>query len=45
MNKRIADMTSEELADAVNRGVLEAKACIYCGKEFLHTAQQHGEIL
>lgn len=34
MNKRIADMTSEELADAVNRGVLEAKACIRCGKEF-----------
>lgn len=34
MNKRIVDMTSEELADAVNRGVLEAKACIYCGKEF-----------
>lgn len=34
MNKRIADMTSEELADAVSRGVLEAKACIHCGKEF-----------
>ena len=34
MNKRIADMTSEELADAVKRGVLEAKACIRCGKEF-----------
>lgn len=34
MNKRIADMTSEELADAVRRGVLEAKACIRCGKEF-----------
>lgn len=34
MNKRIVDMTSEELADAVNRGVLEAKACIHCGKEF-----------
>lgn len=34
MNKRIADMTSEELADAVSRGVLEAKACIHCGKKF-----------
>lgn len=36
MNKRIADMTSEERADAVSRGVLEVKACKYCGEEF-HT--------
>ncbi len=34
MNKRIADMTSEERADAVSRGVLEVKACKYCGEEF-----------
>ena len=40
MNKRIADMTSEELADAVSRGVLEVKACKYCGEEFytLHSS-------
>lgn len=34
MNKRIADMTSDERADAVSRGVLEVKACKYCGEEF-----------
>lgn len=40
MNKRIADMTSEERADAVSRGVLEVKACKYCGEEFctLHSS-------
>lgn len=38
MNKRIADMTSEERADAVSRGVLEVKAC-----KMLEKAREHGE--